>query len=109
MFVVHKGDIRWSHVHVSDFTELYMLILRRYLSKEAFASGRKGYYFAEKRSDHYWRDVSAKASQHLFERKKISTTELEQVTPEKLSEKYKLPPLFWGSNCRIKADSRLES
>ena len=104
MFVVHKGDTRWSNVHISDFGDLYILILKRYLSGQEFASGTKGYYFGEGGRDHYWRDVSARASQYLFERKKLPTAELEQVMPEELLEKYKLPALFYGSNCRVKAD-----
>lgn len=46
-FVIGDGTAAWSHVHVQDLADLYLVLLRRVVEGESIPSGKKGIYFAE--------------------------------------------------------------
>jgi hypothetical protein len=50
-FVIGDGSARWSHIHVEDLAELYLVLLERVISGETIPSGKKGIYFAESGSN----------------------------------------------------------
>lgn len=50
-FVIGTGDAVWSHIHVEDLADLYLVLLKRVVDGETIASGKKGIYFAESGSN----------------------------------------------------------
>ncbi|KAH3663959.1 hypothetical protein OGAPHI_004673 [Ogataea philodendri] len=103
-FTVYKGDTYWSHVHISDLGDLYVLIIEKFLKQQDFPSGYKGYYFAAGGTPHSWKDVSVAVSKLLVEKKLISSDKIEQLNPDQVQKVFGLPALFWGSNAKTDAD-----
>lgn len=118
---VYHGNYIWSHVHISDLGELYLLILKKFLDGEDIPQGSKGYYFGayveenevvkdDKPSsiEHTWRDVANKVSELLYARGLIDTPEVNQATPEyiiKIKQGDEFAPYFWGQNSRSRANN----
>ncbi|KAG7911785.1 hypothetical protein KL906_001106 [Ogataea polymorpha] len=103
-FTVYKGDTYWSHIHISDLGDLYVLIVDKFLKQQDFPSGYKGYYFAAAGTPHSWKDVSVAVSKQLVEKKLISSDKIEQLSPDEVQKVFGLPALFWGSNAKTNAD-----
>jgi nucleoside-diphosphate-sugar epimerase len=45
--VLGEGQTVWTHVHIEDLTDLFVLLARKILGGENIPSGRKGIYFCE--------------------------------------------------------------
>jgi|SRR5688572_1228166 nucleoside-diphosphate-sugar epimerase len=46
-YVIGDGSAVWSHIHVQDLADLYLVLLKRVADGETIPSGKKGIYFAE--------------------------------------------------------------
>lgn len=119
--IVYHGNYIWSHVHISDLGELYLLIMKKFLAGEDIPQGRKGYYFgayAEENEvvkdnepssiEHTWRDVGEKVSEILYDQGLIDTPEVNQATPEyiiKIKQGDEFAPYFWGQNSRSRGNN----
>lgn len=104
-FTVYNGMTRWDHAHVYDVGTLFLTVVERHLHGEPFRSGYYGYYFVEDGTDFYWKDLAAKVSDALYERGLIRSREIKKLTPAQVKEIFHLPAMYWGSNCRSKADA----
>lgn len=104
-FTVYDGMTRWDHAHIYDVGTLFMAIVEKYLQGEPFRSGHAGYYFVEDGSDFYWKDLAAKVSDSLYSRGLIRSREIKKLNPAQVREIFHLPAMYWGSNCRSKADA----
>lgn len=116
-YTVYSGDYIWSHVHIEDLGELYLVLLEKLVKGENIPSGKDGYYFGSYTStnpvsetpdeiEHTWRDVAAKVGEHLFKKKAITSSELESLEPKKVAELagFDFAPYLWGTNSRSRAD-----
>lgn len=103
-FTINDGMQLWDKVHVFDVGTLFIKIIEKYLAKEEFPHGNKGYYFVED-GDFYWKDLCMKITEVLYERKLIKDNELRHLTGDQFSELLEMPPLYWGSNCRSKSEN----
>lgn len=102
---VYDGNTAWSHVNISDFSALFVLIIKKFLAGEAFLSGYKGYYFASDGTPHSWKDCTAAVVEYLDSKKLLDTTEIKEYTDDEFKAEFGLPPLYWGSNCITIADA----
>ncbi|GAV29295.1 hypothetical protein PMKS-002777 [Pichia membranifaciens] len=104
-FTVHKGDTRWSHVHIYDVGTLYVSIIKKFIEKEEFRSGYFGYYFTNDGIDFTWKEVTTKVVEALYSRKLIKNKEIRELSPKEVDELFHLPALYWGTNARTKAEA----
>lgn len=122
-FSVYDGNYIWSHVHVKDLGELYVLLIDKLLKGEPVPQGKKGYYFGsyvvdnegpitEKPSpiEHLWSDVSAAVGKVLYENKLVSTPDVAQLEPEKIAQlaSFDFAPYLWGTNSRSRANNGIK-
>ncbi|KAG7822309.1 hypothetical protein KL928_000784 [Ogataea angusta] len=103
-FTVYEGNTAWSHVHIEDVAALYILIVQKFVAKESFPSGYKGYYFAADGTPHLWKDVAMAVTKLLVARKLISDPRIDKLSPEEVEKQFGLPALFWGSNVKTIPD-----
>jgi nucleoside-diphosphate-sugar epimerase len=45
--VIEDGQTIWTHVHIEDLTDLFVLLVRRIVDGEDLPSGRQEIYFCE--------------------------------------------------------------
>lgn len=107
-FTTYSGDYKWSHVHVDDLADLYIILLRNLLINggKDIKTGKEGYYFAEV-GVHYWKDISSRIARLLKEHKVLDNDSLAQLEPKdirKLADGFEFAPLLWGTNAVSKAE-----
>jgi len=104
-FTTYSGDYNWSHVHIDDLGDLYIILLSKLLDGEDIKTGKEGYYFAEN-GVHYWKDISSKIGSTLKERGVIKTDEVANLQPEQIIKlaNDEFAPFYWGTNSVSKAE-----
>lgn len=106
VFSVYSGNYQWSHVHVDDLADLYIILLKKLLKGDSdIKTGKEGYYFAEN-GVHYWKDISARIGKLLKERGLIKTDQVAQLDPDAIRKLADIDfaPYYWGTNSISKAE-----
>ncbi|PWN49211.1 NAD dependent epimerase/dehydratase family protein [Violaceomyces palustris] len=114
--MINQGLGVWNHIHISDLTPLFSLILSKALKGEdaapdgAFQSGKKGIYFAQS-GEHTWLEVAqgiAKAGKELGV---LSDEEVESLSIEDFAQVFEfgnhslqVAALGYSSNSRARDD-----
>lgn len=104
-FTTYSGDYNWSHVHIDDLANLYVILLKNLLDGKNIKTGREGYYFAEN-GVHNWKDISSRIGELLKERGLVKTDEVANLQPEQIQKlaNDEFAPYYWGTNSVSKAD-----
>ncbi|KAJ6002293.1 hypothetical protein N7499_001843 [Penicillium canescens] len=99
-FLVGKGENVWHQVHVQDLSDVYLA-----LGEAASEGGGKatwndeGYYLAENGS-FVWGDIQRAVAQSAFEKKLISSPDVESLDAAQTTEVFVAGKYAWGSNSR---------
>ncbi|KOS44563.1 hypothetical protein ACN38_g4514 [Penicillium nordicum] len=99
-FMVGNGENIWHQVHVSDLSDVYLL-----LGEAAAEGGGKatwndgGYYLAENGS-FVWGDICRAVAQAAFDQKYIKSPEVESLDGKQTTEILGMGRIAWGSNSR---------
>ena len=103
-FIPGKGENIWHQVHVQDLSDLYLL-----LGEAAAAGGGKatwgpkeGYYLAEN-GEFVWGDILRGIASAANDKGLIKSTDVEQLSNEKLDDLTPHGHLMWGTNSRGKS------
>lgn len=120
-YTVYSGDYIWSHVHVEDLGDLYLLLLEKLLKGENIPTGRPGYYFgAYTTSDaagtkptsieHTWKGVAQEVGRLLKAKGAIATDEVKPLAPAAIADAagFDFAPYLWGTNSRSRADNAVQ-
>lgn len=84
-FVVGKGDTSWSHVHVQDLADFFVLLLRNVCQGVPTPSGRKGIYFCET-GLHTHLEISEKVGKALFDMGLLKSSSVQSVSQQQGGE-----------------------
>ncbi|KAK6462854.1 hypothetical protein DFJ63DRAFT_313982 [Scheffersomyces coipomensis] len=118
-FSVYDGNYIWSRIHIKDLGELYQLLLVSILTNKHVPINKEGYYFGSLTTkdvpgnakptdiEHTWRQISEAIGQKLYERKLISSPEVEELEPSKIIDltDEEFAPFYWGTNSRSRGDN----
>jgi len=98
--LVGQGKNIWHEVHVQDLSDVYLALGEAAVAGGGKATwGNKGYYFTENGS-FCWGDVQREVAKVAFEKKLISSPEVEPLTDEEVSELHPFKLYAWGTNSR---------
>ncbi len=100
---IGNGTNIWSHVHIEDLANLYLLVLEKALIGQA-ATGKDGFYFCES-GEHAWKDIVARIAKELSKHNAIKQAEVGKYTTEEVDKYFGM--IGWigiGSNSRSSAD-----
>lgn len=98
--LVGKGTNVWHQVHVQDLSKVYQA-----LGEAAAAGGGQatwndeGYYFAENGS-FVWGDVQRAVAKAAFDKKLISSPDVEPIPDQQVTDLNEFGLYAWGSNSR---------
>ncbi|PYI15897.1 nucleoside-diphosphate-sugar epimerase [Aspergillus violaceofuscus CBS 115571] len=99
-FLVNEGKNIWHQIHVQDLSDLYRL-----LGDAAAAGGGdatwndRGYYLAEN-GTFVWGDISREVAKVAYEKKLISSPDVESISDDQVKELNQFGLYAWGSNSR---------
>ncbi|KAH6708794.1 hypothetical protein BKA61DRAFT_614899 [Leptodontidium sp. MPI-SDFR-AT-0119] len=106
--VVGDGKATWDHVHITDVSRLYELILAKILDGVDIPNGKKGIYFVEA-GHHSWLELSQRIAEagvtlHALKTTALQTLSLEEATKKLGNGWALLGEIGWASNSRTKGD-----
>ncbi|KAG0645403.1 hypothetical protein D0Z07_8971 [Hyphodiscus hymeniophilus] len=103
--MVGEGKGVWDHVHITDLTALYQLLLLKILAHEEVPTGERGVLFSGT-GRFSWRELSENIAKALFELHAIKTDAVQSIVLEVATDRYGLPfpELAFASNSRTSAD-----
>jgi len=97
------GTNIWSHVHIEDLTNFYLLVLEKALIGQA-STGKDGFYFCES-GEHAWKDIVVRIAKELYKHNAIKQAEIGKYTTEEVDKYFGM--IGWigiGSNSCSSAD-----
>lgn len=98
--LVGEGKNIWHQVHVQDLSDVYLALGEAAAQGGGKATwGDEGYYFAENGS-FVWGDIQRAVAKAAFEKKLISSPDVEPIPDAKVTELNKFGLYAWGSNSR---------
>ncbi|KAL5313054.1 hypothetical protein ACEPPN_019481 [Leptodophora sp. 'Broadleaf-Isolate-01'] len=84
--VVGDGKATWDHVHITDVSRLYELILAKILDGVDIPNGKKGIYFVEA-GHHSWLELSQRIAEAGVTLHALKTTALQTLSLEEATKK----------------------
>ncbi|KAL2785967.1 NAD dependent epimerase/dehydratase family protein [Aspergillus keveii] len=105
--VLSEGQTVWTHVHIEDLTDLFVLLARKILGDENIPSGRKGIYFCET-GEHTHLEIAqrladAGADLGLFSSADVKSVRLQEAADAFAGGNMFRAELSFGANARSKA------
>lgn len=114
-FCVGEGLAKWTHVHISDLSRLYLMLTEAAAGLVVSGGsdsapnvgkatwGVEGYYFCEA-GEHEWGEVARQMAKKAKAMGLLETDEVDSVSAEHASEFGRdAAPILWGTNSRCKA------
>lgn len=98
--LVGQGKNVWHQIHVQDLSNVYLALGEAAAAGGGKATwGNQGYYFAENGS-FVWGDIQRAVAKAAFEKKLISSPEVEPLPDDKVAELHPFGLYAWGTNSR---------
>ncbi|KAJ5368960.1 uncharacterized protein N7496_008720 [Penicillium cataractarum] len=107
--VIESGQGIWNHVHISDLSRFYVLLLRAVLEQPPWLpSGPKAIFFVES-GEHTWKQVSQGIAHAMHKQNLLATTQVESVGLHEAATHItagneNLVEITLASNARARAD-----
>ena len=105
-FIVNEGEAVWGNVHVVDLAEIYLHLFHLALneSQDPHLWDATGGYYLAASGEHHWGHTMKTVAQILYQKGKISSAEVDQLSPDDLQALGSVTGgLEWGCNSRGKA------
>jgi nucleoside-diphosphate-sugar epimerase len=109
-FHVGAGKTRWSHVHVSDLSDLYLKLVENAAAGGSLAEwpdkpalwGGEAYFFSEN-GEHVWGEVSQKIASEAHKQGLLKSDEVKSISAEEAAAVRPHGQALWGCNSRSRA------
>ena len=109
-FQVGAGKTRWSNVHVSDLSDLYLSLVESAAAGGSLAEwpgkpaiwGGEAYFFSEN-GEHVWGEVSRKITSEAHKQGLLKSDEVKSFTAEEAGAIRQYGQALWGCNSRSRA------
>ncbi|KAH9885299.1 NAD(P)-binding protein [Xylariomycetidae sp. FL2044] len=104
---VGQGKAAWPHVHIRDFTDLYLRLVEHAVSNKGeegesgIWGGSGGFYFAEN-GEHVWGVLAEWFSKEAVSRGFLASDKVVAIEPAEAANLTPMGQFFWGCNARVR-------
>ncbi|KAK0353607.1 hypothetical protein LTR91_018754 [Friedmanniomyces endolithicus] len=103
--VIGAGKARWNHVHVSDLSQLFLLLVEAAAAQKLDAElwGQRGYYLCEN-GEHVWTELAEKIARDAEGLGFVKKLEKKDLARQAALDVAGFEAVSWGLNSRGKAE-----
>ncbi|KAK0312206.1 hypothetical protein LTR01_003120 [Friedmanniomyces endolithicus] len=103
--VIGAGKARWNHIHVSDLSQLFLLLVEAAAAYKLDAElwGARGYYLCES-GEHVWTELAEKIAKDAEELGFVKKLEKKDLARQAALDVAGFEAVSWGLNSRGKAE-----